>query len=79
MNLYEKIKATLFPVNRNLFMLKMSFFFTQAIWVSVFPYSTLILTQIIDYRELAFTFASIPVSSILGPIITGRSTILHIV
>ena len=73
MTVLEKIKSTLFPINRNLLMLKMSFFFTQAIWVSVFPYATLILTQIIDYRELAITFTSIPISSIVGPIATGEN------
>ena len=37
------------------------------------PYTALISTKIVDYRELAITFTSIPVSSILGPIVTGKT------
>ena len=40
----------------------------------VLPYTALISTKIVNYKELAITFTSIPVSSILGPIVTGNKS-----
>ncbi len=39
--------------------------------MSAFPYLALISTKIVDYQQLAITFTCIPLSSILGPILTG--------
>lgn len=41
-------------------------------WFSVFPYVALISAQIITFQQLAILHACVPLSSICGPILTGK-------
>ena len=48
-------------------------------WMSAFPYLALMSTKVIDFQQLAITFTCIPLSSILGPIVTGMQMLFTIV
>ena len=44
----------------------------STVWLSTWPYITLISTELASYEQLAILFAFIPVISILVPIVIGN-------
>lgn len=47
-------------------------------WIVSLPYASLLSKLIVTPKEVAISYSSIPISSILGPIFTGKSFLIDI-
>ncbi len=48
-------------------------FVVFVVWITSLPFATLLSKKMVSPQEVAITYSSIPVASILGPIFTGKT------